>query len=74
MTIMDYLEAKGLTRSQFAKMIGVDVVSVTRYINGDRTPRRRHLDRIAKVTKGAVTANDILQHEVAACFVRAVTR
>ncbi len=66
MTLSQFIAAKGLTRAQFAAKIGVTEESVTRYMNGTRTPRRKQLELIYKVTKGAVTANDILQHEVAA--------
>jgi transcriptional regulator with XRE-family HTH domain len=66
MTISEFIAANSLTRAKFAKMIGVEEESVTRYMNGTRMPRRKQLDRILKVTNGAVTANDILQHEAAA--------
>ncbi len=66
MTISEFLEANELTRAKFARLIGVNEASITRYMNGTRVPRREHLDRIYKVTKGAVTANDVLNHEAVA--------
>lgn len=58
MKLNDYLTWKRLTPDTFAERIGVDVVSVRRYVNGKRRPRWRIMDRIAAETSGHVTAND----------------
>lgn len=58
MKLKDYLEKHDLSWSEFGAIIGVTDISVGRYIRGDRRPDWAVVDRIAKATKGAVTAND----------------
>jgi DNA-binding transcriptional regulator YdaS (Cro superfamily) len=59
MLLSAYLEQTGKTYSQFATEIGVEPTTVYRWIRGDRFPRK-HLQDIAKATKGKVTANDFV--------------
>lgn len=60
MKLASWLEEKNINRRDFAGRIGVSEVAVTRYLNGDRIPRRAHMLRIAEVTSGEVTANDFM--------------
>lgn len=60
MKLQDYIAEERLTASQFAGMIGVDPISVRRYLNGDRRPDWEVMDRIVKVTHGRVTPSDFM--------------
>ena len=37
--ISDLLQKNGLTQRELAKQVGVSEVSISRYVNGERTPR-----------------------------------
>jgi transcriptional regulator with XRE-family HTH domain len=63
MRLSDYLQETNTSCSVFAGRIGTSAVTVTRYLAGTRTPRRDVLQRIANVTKGAVTPDDFLLAE-----------
>ena len=58
MKLADYLQLADKSRASFAAEIGVDEVTVGRYIRGERRPRWQTLARIKEVTSGQVTAND----------------
>lgn len=60
MKLRDYLTSQGITPAQFAAQIGVNQVSVTRYLAGTRRPVWTVISRIVKVTDGRVTANDFM--------------
>lgn len=47
-----------MDRHQFATRIGRSPEAVRRYLNGERTPDRETMRRIAFETNGEVTAND----------------
>lgn len=58
---------KGLTDKEFSEMIGIKLNSLRRYFRRDRRPSFKILEKINKITGGAITANDfydvIIQHE-----------
>lgn len=58
MTLPSWLALAGVSRVEFAKMIGVKRRSVDRYVNAERFPPYPILKRIAWVTNMAVTPND----------------
>lgn len=58
MRLADYLAQKGLTQAVFARKIGVSQGSVARYLKGERRPNWAVLQRIQKVTGGAVRPED----------------
>lgn len=58
MQLIDYLLSRGLHPRAFAEMIDVSEVTVHRYLEGKRIPRRDIMQRIVKETGGLVTAND----------------
>jgi len=60
MTLADYLKHRGLTQVEFARLVGVSKSAITLYLNGDRVPRPAVAERIIKITKGRVTANDLM--------------
>ena len=60
MKLSDYLARVDKTRAQFAAEIGVDPITVGRYVTGTRRPRWDTMARIAKATQGQVTADDFL--------------
>lgn len=66
MKLSAYLEEKKITAADFAGLIGVHKSTVSRWIDEDsksgaeHRPGWDHLKTIAKVTEGAVTANDFV--------------
>lgn len=58
MKLAEYLALKEITHAAFAEKIGTTQATVSRYASGARLPRPAVLDRIKRVTGGAVTAND----------------
>lgn len=58
MTLKQWLEWKGVTHESFGKMIGRPQQSVTGYTLGRNIPRKNVLEKIEKVTDGAVTILD----------------
>lgn len=64
MKLDEYLNKTGMTHSDFAKLIGCEQPTVTRYVKG-RIPSRDVILRISQVTNGAVTPNDF--YDLPAC-------
>lgn len=65
MKLSDYLEGKGpdgsrMTHREFGALIGVSQTAVTRYVNGERVPRKQLLRKIAEATQNLVTPNDFV--------------
>jgi DNA-binding transcriptional regulator YdaS (Cro superfamily) len=58
MNIKSYLDSKPISVEDAAKMFGVHVSSVYRWINGDRKPDGDCMAIIFEKTKGAVTPAD----------------
>jgi transcriptional regulator with XRE-family HTH domain len=65
MTLGDWLAQQRMSRRTFAARIGCDQSTVTKYVLGGRVPRPAIIERIRRETKGAVTANDLVQPDVA---------
>lgn len=62
MKLASFLTSQKLTSAEFAEMVGVSAKAVTNWRQGNRFPRPEALDRIQRVTNGAVTAIDFLPH------------
>ena len=62
MKIAAWLKSNRITRSEFASMIGVTKGYVTQLCDG-KHPSMAMAERIAFVTKGAVTPNDFISLE-----------
>lgn len=60
MRLTDFLEDYDGTDAEFAEAIGVSAQALSRYRLGKRRPEWDVLDRIRRVTEGAVTPNDFL--------------
>jgi DNA-binding transcriptional regulator YdaS (Cro superfamily) len=62
MTLDDFLNSTDpkMPHAAFAKKIGVEQATVTRYVNGERFPPPETIRKIVVATKGKVTANDLL--------------
>jgi transcriptional regulator with XRE-family HTH domain len=58
MKLSEYLAKHKIEQQDFAKSIRVKAATVSRYVTGERIPRREIERRIAKVTGGAVTISD----------------
>jgi transcriptional regulator with XRE-family HTH domain len=58
MKLSAWLSAHSLTRSEFARGIGVGPSTITRIINGEREPSGRLMATIHHFTGGEVTVSD----------------
>jgi len=58
MKLSEYRKSAGLTLGQLAEAIGVSDMAIGRYERGERIPKHKVMVQIAKITDGAVTAND----------------
>lgn len=61
MTITEYLAREGLSHAEFARRLGVEQSTVSRWVSGERRPEWPQLARLRKVTGGAVQPNDFLE-------------
>ena len=60
MTLAQYLIQNGIRPSAFAVTIGVAPSTITRLLNGERSPRLALVSLIREKTGGAVTADDFM--------------
>lgn len=60
MRLAEWLKQENKTATDLAAEIPVDTSTVTRYVNGQRVPRKEHMRRIRDITNGAVTADDFM--------------
>lgn len=60
MTLQEYLTDRDIKPSVFAAEIGVPASTITRVLNGERSPGLDLLRTIRDKTNGAVTPNDFL--------------
>ena len=63
MTLKEYIQSKGLTATAFARTIGVETSTVTRWMHGELTPSTLHMRRIEKATRKRVKADDFLDDD-----------
>jgi len=59
MKLSKYLSDNSIEQQDFAKLIRVTGATVSRYVTGQRRPRRAVAKRIERVTDGEVTLQDI---------------
>ncbi len=57
--LKDYLSASGVSVETFARMIAIDADNLRGILAGDQIPDRRLARRIADMTDGAVTLDDL---------------
>jgi transcriptional regulator with XRE-family HTH domain len=60
MKLADYIAKKNLKPANFADRLGVPASTVTRWLNGERTPSLASMAAITKATNGKVTSKDFL--------------
>lgn len=53
-----YLKNNNITQKKFAELIGVDKMTLWRYVQGSRIPKPKIMQKIFELTNGQVTAND----------------
>ena len=58
MNLKDYLKLNQITNKEFAKSLGINSVSLSRYINGERIPEKEIVLKILEKTNGCVSPND----------------
>lgn len=57
-TLKKYLKNNNITQKDFAELLGVDKMTLWRYVQGTRIPKPKIMQKIFELTKGEVTAND----------------
>lgn len=60
MNLTTYLKRKKLTQAAFAEASGVNVATVSRFLNGETMPSTENVARIERETDGKVTFADLL--------------
>ena len=60
MKLRDYLKHEEMTAAEFARRVGASEHGVTKWLYGQRMPRRDMLAKIEEKTDGKVTANDFV--------------
>jgi len=60
MTLNDWMVANRKSREDVAGLLGVSVVSVGRYLTGERIPKPKVLMKIKHMTDDTVTADSFL--------------
>lgn len=58
MSLQEWLDKNDTDILKAAELFGVSIHAVKKWLRGDRAPRDKMKAKIAKLTKGAVTAND----------------
>lgn len=53
-----FMHHKGLSQAQLGDLLGVAGASVSRYLSGDRAPRRKVSDRLKALTRGVIHAGN----------------
>ncbi len=61
MRLKEWLEDEGLLRVEFAAQVGVHPITMTRWVTGAWVPSSEYIERIAELTGGKVTANDLME-------------
>ncbi len=62
MKLLAYLKLHQIPRDDFAKEVGIHRTSMYRICMGMGMPRPATIRKIAKLTEGAVTANDFMSN------------
>lgn len=69
MKLADWLSENGVSKAEFARLVGVTAGAITGYCDGSLWPKRPVMERIVEKTKdgrnGGVTADDFLHREAA---------
>ncbi len=58
MKLAEYMDKKGITETEMARLLGVSQPTVSRYLNGERMPKPRTMAKIVAVTRGRVRPDD----------------
>lgn len=59
MTLIEYLKQRNLTHEEFAELLGCDRTTVTKWLDGSRTPSARWAQLIEVRTEGKVKAKSL---------------
>lgn len=60
MRLREYLTHTGMTPIQFAEWVGVSKQKVWAWLRGDRKPKLKEIERIDRITQGAIKPEDWL--------------
>jgi len=61
MRLQDWMEKTNTDIEATAKMFGVSIYAVKKWLRGDRIPRDAMKAKIRKITKGAINGNDWIE-------------
>lgn len=56
--LKQYLRENKIKQIDFAKLLGVNPITMWRYLHCKRIPRIKVMQKITELTKGYITAND----------------
>jgi transcriptional regulator with XRE-family HTH domain len=56
--LRNYLKVHNIKQCEFAKLLGINNITLWRYLQGSRIPRLKIMKKIIELTNGYVTAND----------------
>lgn len=63
--IREYRKSIGLSQQEFARALNVQKTTISRIENGKRTPSVGLITRICELSKGKLTANDLISTSIA---------
>lgn len=61
--LREFRKSQSMTQADLAKRVGVKKPTISRIETGERVPSVGLIKRIIAVSKGALTADDLLSHE-----------
>ena len=62
MDLKAYLKSRGMTANEFAKIAGLSKSGMSKYLSKNRLPDLLIAVKIEKITKGAVTIEDMIKY------------
>jgi transcriptional regulator with XRE-family HTH domain len=65
MSLDDWMKLNELSNADMAELLGVHVISVSKYRSGVTIPRRKLMRAIVNLTDGEVTASDFYELQAA---------
>jgi DNA-binding transcriptional regulator YdaS (Cro superfamily) len=65
MRLADFLSQERMTATEFAAKVGVSQPCMSRYLAGQRRPAPEIINRIFRLTRGKVSANDFFLTDTA---------
>lgn len=61
--LVDFMAREGLSFDEMGRRLGVSHEAVRKWVSGERTPRRRYMAAIVRLSGGTITPNDFLPRD-----------